>query len=269
MLGVLREELASQLQSMQAAIESGVLEAWNREAMQAEILQVEQQQEANVHQMQGLLEAINLLTGKAYQLDTPIIRPTFDTSLSKAIVRPELSIFDARIQQLKANEQLLYRKRMPVVAGFGQAGYGLPGLNMFKSEFAPWLVAGVTLSWKPWDWKQNRRARLNLQIKQAMLSVERETLKQKFQRAFALQRAQSAQYEAMIIKDASIIAMREKVKVAAQRGMEEGTRTSTDYLTEVNREKQAILNREIHKIALLQSNMALLQISGKINELPN
>lgn len=266
-LTVTQNELQSRLESMQSAIQNGILAAWNADALQAEILQVEQQSDANTAQMQGFIKAINILSGKNYTINTEIVKPQVEIASSLSITRPELKVYDAGIASLKASESLLYRQRMPKVAGFGQAGYGLPGLNMFSTEFEPWAMVGITFSWKPWDWKKNRRERLNLQVNQAIMSLEKETVNQKFQQAAALKSAQIQKYEAMIIKDDEIIAMRTKVKNAAARQLEEGTMTSTSYITELNREKQAILNKEIHKIQLIQSKTEYLQTTGAINEI--
>jgi outer membrane protein TolC len=261
------DELNSRKESMESAIKNGVVASWNADVLTAEILQIEQQIEANGAQIQGVIDATNILTGKQYPYDAVPVLPDIDISLAvERISRPELQVFDAGIDRLKASEGLIYRKRMPVVAGFGQAGYGLPGLNMFSTEFQPWAMAGITFKWKLWDWKQNRRQRLNLQVNQAIMTLEKETVRQKFLQAAALKNAQISQYEKMLIKDDEIIAMRSKVKLAAARQLEEGTITSTSYITEMNREKQAVLDRQIHKILLIQSKVEFLQTTGAINE---
>jgi len=261
------DELKSQSEAMKSAINNGVLASWNADVLSAEILQIEQQAEANKAQIYGVIDAINILTGKQYSFDSEPTIPEVDISIDvESISRPELQVFDAGINRLKASENLIYRQRLPVVAGFGQAGYGLPGLNMFSNEFQPWAMAGITFKWKLWDWKQNRRQRLNLQVNQAIMTLEKETARQKFLQAAALKNAQISQYEKMLLKDDEIIAMREKVKQAAARQLEEGTITSTSYITEMNREKQAVLDRQIHRILLIQSKVEYLQTTGAINE---
>ena len=81
------------------------------------------------------------------------------TSKSSLITRPELKYFDLLGNKIDQNSQLLQKARSPKLFGFGQAGYGRPGLNMLKNTFDPYYLVGVGVSWNILDWNQTGRNR--------------------------------------------------------------------------------------------------------------
>ena len=63
--------------------------------------------------------------------------------------------------------------------------------------------------------------------------------------------------------DIKQISLRKKITASAESQYQNGTITATEYLNELNSEKQALINYEIHKINLALAKVEYLNISGK------
>jgi hypothetical protein len=57
----------------------------------------------------------------------------------------------------------------------------------------------------------------------------------------------------MIEKDKSIIQKRHSVVSTASNQLQNGSITSTDYLAELNKEMEAVLNQKVHEIKLMSA----------------
>ncbi|MFA7139059.1 MAG: TolC family protein [Bacteroidales bacterium] len=264
-LTLTRKEFKTKSKALQSGIDNGTVAAWNADALQAEILALEQKQSSNSIKIGAIIEQLNILTGKTYSKNAIIEFPEpLPKILPTEILRPELKVYSAGIKKLEETQALLGKNRMPKIVGYGQAGYGMPGLNMFSNDFSPWAILGISVQWNPWDWRKNRREQAILGLKKEGLLLEKETLLQNIYRASALKRADILHYETLLSEDEAIIKLRKQVKEAAERQLEEGTITSTAYISEVIREKQAIMNKEMHRILWMQSNYEYLQTTGAI-----
>jgi outer membrane protein TolC len=67
----------------------------------------------------------------------------------------------------------------------------------------------------------------------------------------------------LLESDSELIALRNKISASAESQYENGTITATEYLNEINSEKQAMINFEVHKINLALTQIEYLNISGK------
>jgi outer membrane protein TolC len=68
----------------------------------------------------------------------------------------------------------------------------------------------------------------------------------------------------MIDKDQELIDLRVKITKTASSQLSNGTITSTEYLTQLNEEKQAKLNKETHEIQLINAKLNYLSAIGKL-----
>ena len=78
--------------------------------------------------------------------------------------------------------------------------------------------------------------------------------------------AKNAEIESLnslILTDIELIALRKRITSSAESQYENGTITATELLNEINSEKQALVNYEIHKINLALAKVEYLNICGK------
>ena len=73
--------------------------------------------------------------------------------------------------------------------------------------------------------------------------------------------------ELAVASDKELISIRKKITGIVESKLKNGTINSTEYLSELNAEKQAKINYEVHQIKLIQAKINYLTISGEIYSL--
>ena len=72
---------------------------------------------------------------------TTLVEESFNKQL------PALAMFDIQKKQISLSQRLDEISRRPKIGAFAQLGYGKPGLNFLKNEFAPYYLVGVRAQW--------------------------------------------------------------------------------------------------------------------------
>jgi outer membrane protein TolC len=67
----------------------------------------------------------------------------------------------------------------------------------------------------------------------------------------------------LIESDSELISIRKRITASAESQYQNGTITATEYLNELNSERQAVINSEIHKINFSMTRIEYLNISGR------
>jgi uncharacterized pyridoxamine 5'-phosphate oxidase family protein len=75
--------------------------------------------------------------------------------------------------------------------------------------------------------------------------------------------AEIASFESMLKTDGELIELRKRITASAESQFENGMLTATELLAEMNAEKQARINFEIHTIQLAMAKIDFMNISGK------
>jgi outer membrane protein TolC len=173
---------------------------------------------------------------------------------------------DLQARKLDANKALLSVRIMPKVSIFGQLGYGRPGLNMLSNDFDTFSMFGARLSWTPWNWNQVRRDRQWFDFQKNIIQTQKETFEQQIRILLRKDQAEIRKYEALIQKDDEIIALRSKITRTVAAQFENGIVTATDYLTELNAETQARINKQFNLIRLVSAQANYLYDSGQYSQ---
>jgi len=132
-----------------------------------------------------------------------------------------------------------------------------------SNTFDPFYIVGAKLTWNFWDWKQQNREKQILGLQRQMIENQKQTIDKNLRVAIEQDKAGILKYEQLVEQDDEIISLRTRIVESAESQLFNGVITSTDYLTELNAEKQALLNREVHKIQLIKSKIDYLTQLGK------
>jgi outer membrane protein TolC len=155
-------------------------------------------------------------------------------------------------------------KRMPKAFGFATLGYGNPpGSNFFKDEFAPYYILGAGIKWNIFDWNKAKNEKQVITLQQGIIDNRKNDLTDNLNSLLESKKAEITSLEALIETDSELIALRKRITAAAESQYENGTITATEYLNEMNSERQTVVNYEIHKINLALARIEYLNISGK------
>ena len=180
------------------------------------------------------------------------------------ISRPELEIFDLRKDQLNAYLQVINSRRMPKAFGFATLGYGNPpGNNFLKDEFAPYYILGAGLKWNIFDWNKAKTEKQIVGLQHVIIENRQNDLNDNLNRMLEAKRAEIESLSTLLETDLELISLRKRITSSAESQYENGTITATDLLNEINLEKQALINHEIHRINLAMVQADYYNISGK------
>jgi outer membrane protein TolC len=258
------ELIKKRISSMQSALNNGVIIKSDIDVLTAEKIKLEQQMSENEIRKASLLKILSGLTGTEIDASTEFIIPPQTGELKNAFLRPELQLFDLRKEQLAAGMKVIESKRMPKAFGFATLGYGNPpGSNFFKDEFAPYYILGAGIKWNIFDWNKAKNEKQVITLQQGIIDKRKNDLTDNLNRLLESKNAEITSLKTLIETDSELIALRKRITTAAESQYENGTITATEYLNEVNSERQAVVNYEIHKINLALARIEYLNISGK------
>jgi outer membrane protein TolC len=258
------ELIKKRILSLNSAVDNGVIQKSDRDVLTSEKIRLEQQLQENDIRKASFIKILSDLTGIQIDNSTEFAVPVTPQMLTDELTRPELQIFDLRKEQMDASMQLLQSKRMPKAFGFATLGYGNPpGSNFFKDEFAPYYIVGAGIKWNIFDWNKVRDEKKSLTLQQNIIDARKSDMTDNLKRLLEAKNAEIASLESLLKTDAELIEIRKRIRSVAESQYENGTITATDYLNELNNEKQTLISHEIHKISHAMARIEYLNISGK------
>jgi outer membrane protein TolC len=258
------EIINSKIAAMQSAINNGLITKSDFDVMQAEKIRLDQQLTENEIRKNSLLKNLSDLTGLSLKPTTNFLLPVINKDNSPDLVRPELQLFDLRKEILSASLNLEESKRLPKAYGFATMGYGNPpGNNFFRDEFAPFYILGAGIKWNIFDWSKTSNEKKAISLQQEILDGRKSDLADNLNRLLESKKAEITSLEKMVESDSVLITLRKRITIASESQYDNGTLTATDYIKEVNSEKEAQINYEIHKISLVKARVEYMNIAGE------
>ena len=265
-LNVLSEQkkvLTEKLKLVESGIKNGMLEKSAGLVIKAEILNIEQREIELDAIKNATFKMLTILTGKPNLQNTNLRYNEPRANFEQIINRPEFQFFSSKTDALETSKNVLSKTRNPKLFGFGQAGYGKPGLNMLNPDFDTYYLVGVGVSWNAFDWKNTTRKKQVIGYQQEIIQFQKETFTQNIQLLLTQQKEQILKIEKMLDNDQKMVALRTEITKAAASKLENEVITASDYIQELQNETIAKLNYELHKIQLNNAKEKYNIISGK------
>ena len=246
--------LRSNEQQLAAMLKSGTASAGDFENVKAERLSAEQQQTELLSQRQTLQRLLSLFCG--IPVDS-IRRPAVPNLPSVENKRPELRLFDRRLQLTDAQEKAVDAQLLPQFGLFAQGYYGNPGLNLFEDMMKrrwSWNgIAGLKLTWNLSALYTHRNEKSKLRVQRELI----ENARQQFLFNNRLDETQQSEnvrrFRAIAQRDGEIIALRTAVRKAAESKLAHGIIDVNGLLREINKENAAKTQQAIHEIDMLKA----------------
>ncbi len=260
---VLLSELDARIGETLSGLENGVVPPVTLDVLRAEKIKVEQTAAELGRRHDALTGALEQITGMTGLKYADLVLPENLITGSESIDNPDLLLFDTRSRQLELSKNLLKSQRMPKLFGFAQAGYGNPPGNNFLSDKADvYYSFGGGLKWNIWDWNKNSNYRKSLTLQQQLLEVRKSYAEQGLQRVLTLKMAEIESLREASARDEELIALRGRIAAAAASQLRNGTITASQYMTELNSEKQAVITAAARKISIARAETEYLYITG-------
>lgn len=258
--------LESNLTRLHSLVEKGMAIQSDANMIEAQLLTVRQ----------SLIEAEN--TESSYRrvlsifIDENIdgkslMRPADEIPASFESNRPELSLFDCQITHNDMLSKAIDTSIKPQVGFFAQAYYGYPGFNLFESMMKRIpsfnAMAGIKISWNIDALYTKKNSIAKLSLASDMVRADRDI----FHFNTSLKRAQELEniegLRKVMMEDARIVELRTDVRQAAESQLNHGIIDTNALLTKISDETQAVLNRTLHEIQLLQ---AIYKLKNTLNQ---
>ena len=251
---IVRNDLESQQKKLKASVENGTAIRSNVMIIEARLIELKQQQREIVSRKLAAFQGLSILTGMQFSESTALVAPTLDLTNDFAINRPELIYFDAQQEVSEANKSLVRSKYAPKINLFGTGGYGRPGLNFLSPDFTTYFIGGVALKVPLTHFftKAIDADIRQIDIGKAKIEKQRALFLQQTQLKLASQKEDLAKLQDQIKEDTRLIEIREYMKKTAEKRLENGVITVSDYISEVDSEAIAKQNLSLHQIQLLQ-----------------
>lgn len=257
-------DLDNNIKKVSAQAKNGIATNSNVDVLKAEQLKALQQVIGFKATKNAAVEMLEILTATSIDSNTVFEKPAQITVSADTIMqRPELKLFDFQKQQFRQQTKLINAKANPKFSFFTTGGYGRPGLNMLKNEFQWYYLGGVKLTIPIISQFTKHKEKDVIKIQEQIVDRQRENFLNNNRQVLSQQKNEIEKYKALVNSDEAIVQLRKKIKDNASFKLANGIITSTDYITEMNAENQAMLNQKLHEIQWLQAQYNYQLILGK------
>ena len=248
--------LRSNLEKVRALQRNGVAMQSDADAVEAELLTVNQQLTQVAASRDSYRRMLEIFTGRPLggeQLE----RPDASEPRSMESSRPELALFDATADKLTAQERLVKAATRPRFGLFAQGYYGYPGMDYFQSMMSPdwsWnAMAGVKMSWNFGAYYTRKNSLAKLRTAKEQVEMQREIFLFNTRLQTAEESGDIARLRKALADDDRIVALRRSVREAAESKLRNGVIDTDDLLRKITDEAAAATARSAREIELLKT----------------
>ena len=256
------ETLGERRKILESAVNNGMVLSSELDQLLAEQIKTDQLVIELKSNKETVLYALSILTGKTTEQLNNLRLPDELAVTDLPIKRPELDLFSKQNELLSANSEILQKQRNPKLFGFGQAGYGKPGLNMLNNQFDTYYLVGLGFSWIVLDWKTTSHQKQMIKLQQEIVQTKQESFVRNIDMATDQQNKQINQIAELLKTDQELIVIRERITKTSASKLENGATTMADYIQDLNAETTARLMLETRKIQLKEARIKLGNIRG-------
>lgn len=248
--------LRSNLEKVRALQRNGVAMQSDADAVEAELLTVNQQLTQVTASRDSYRRMLEIFTGRPLDGER-LERPDASEPRSMESSRPELALFDATADKLTVQERLVKAATRPRFGLFAQGYYGYPGMDYFQSMMSPdwsWnAMAGVKMSWNFGAYYTRKNSLAKLRTAKEQVEVQREIFLFNTRLQTAEESGDIARLRKALADDDRIVALRRSVREAAESKLRNGVIDTDDLLRKITDEAAAATARSAREIKLLKT----------------
>lgn len=257
-----QEDLKRNFSQVSAYVQGGIANQADLDAIEVEQIKVNQNRIELEHNRKAYLEILSAFINEKIDKNTRMIKPDIDQIYSLSNNRPELALYDAQFQNFDAQKKEINAGLMPKLNLFVTGGYGKPGLNMLENKFSAYYIGGVSLSWNLGSFYTRKNKLNNIEINKSLIETQRETFLFNNRLDITQSSNEIQKNRQLLSTDDNIIRLRGSVKRSAKAKVANGTLSVLELMKEVNAEQQAIQNKIVHEIELIQTIYNLKYITN-------
>lgn len=250
---LLMESLRRNEENVRSLMANGMAYRSDADIIKVNMLNCIQQADVLKADRAAYVRMLGLLTGRDMS-GVELVMPSDAGNVDRnSVFRPELALYSAQLKQNEAKVRQLNSLVCPQFDLTLQGGFGRPGLNMLKNDFAPMFIAGIKMQWnigafytRKNDMRKIDNSRQDIETQQKLFLFN--TSLDMTQKETEVDKARL-----MLEKDDEIIALRTSIREAGEQQYSSGTIRMTDLMDMIDDEHNARLARSIHHIQLLMA----------------
>lgn len=255
-IGEMMQRLQTNLDQVNALVENGMAMQADADAVEVQLLTQRQSLGQVEARLQSFRRILGLFIGEELG-EAPLPIPVAEEPVGYDSERPELRLMDAQMALLQAREQMVDVSLAPRVALFAQGYYGYPGLNMFENMVSHrWTlngIVGVRMNWNISSLYTSKTSRRQLQNARDNVMLQREVFAFNSRLQAEQESAEVRRIREAIADDDRIVALRSRVREAAEVRLQEGMIDTHDLLGKISDETSAKIARSTHQIELVKA----------------
>ena len=255
-IGEMMQRLQTNLDQVNALVENGMAMQADADAVEVQLLTQRQSLGQVEARLQSFRRILGLFIGEDLG-EAPLPMPVAEEPVGYDSERPELRLMDAQMALLQAREQMVDVSLAPRVALFAQGYYGYPGLNMFENMVSHrWTlngIVGVRMNWNISSLYTSKTSRRQLQNARDNVMLQREVFAFNSRLQAEQESAEVRRIREAIADDDRIVALRSRVREAAEVRLQEGMIDTHDLLGKISDETSAKIARSTHQIELVKA----------------
>jgi outer membrane protein TolC len=262
-------DLTARLEETNARVREGTALAADAAAIEATLLQRQQDADDLQASRRAALDRLGTLAGQTISENDTLTLPDLTAAVVQARqsqatlrARPEFDQFARTRDRLTRQQDLTAAQERPRLSTYAKVGYGQPGLNFLSNEFQPYGLAGVRLQWNAWTWGSGGREREALAIQQRVVSADEAAFAKLLTTSIEGDETAIDRLQRSLASDERIVTLREQVERSTQLRLQEGVVTASEYLDRSAELLQARFARAGHEVELAQASARLLTTLG-------
>lgn len=257
-----QEDLKRNFDQISAYMQSGIANRADMDAVEVEQIKAKQKRTELEYGKKAYLEMLSVFVNEQIDENIQLRKPTSKDLYLTNNKRPELEMYDAQLHNLDVQRNEVNATLMPKLSAFVTGGYGRPGLNMLKNKFSAYYIGGVSLSWNLSSLYTRKNKLNNIEISKSMIESQRETFLFDNRMDISQSKIDIEKIRQILKSDDNIIRLRGSVKNSAEAKVANGTLSVLELMKEVNAEQQAIQDKIVHEIELIQAIYNLKYITN-------
>lgn len=247
--------LCDNLEKLRSMFNNGVAMQSDIDMVEAQALTVNQ----GIIQAQSAADsyrrALELFIGESLE-NVTLAMPTGELPLDSEPDRPELKLFERRLELNEAGNRLANTSLLPKIGLFAQGYYGYPGFNYFQSminrELSFNIIAGVKVAWNIDSFYTKNNTSRRTAVNAAEIAADRNLFLFNTRIQSASQTETIRGIRNMMQDDSRITELRSNVRRAAESQLANGVIDITALLSKISDENIAMLTSKYHEIMLMQ-----------------
>ncbi|MCF8219584.1 MAG: TolC family protein [Bacteroidales bacterium] len=246
-----RDKLKAKYKKVQSAVSHGAALPVDTNIMKVELVKLNNQIQQLERQRNTAFQILSEHTGEEFSPERKLSEEKYGLQDQNNFEsRPEMELLSLQQKRINDYKELNKRKYFPKVMAFSTAGYGKPGLNMLSEDFDTYWMVGAQVSWDLWDWNQKSDEQKILSLKQDILEKEKENLAKNLSVKLVKKKAEIEDYQSQIKDDRKVFELYTDIVDSYASKLKNGTINSAEYIEQLNKQKKAQLEYEMHKIKL-------------------